>query len=147
MASGSEGVDDTLVEGERVTLMGEQALRYVRARAGLEDSTNISRMERQQQYIKAFYEKLDSCINEDESFALTVLEKVNDSVIYDLSEQKIQKLSEKFADYEFVGIKTFEGQTKPGEKFLEFYPDEDSVWKIVLDLFYKPVKSQKRPRP
>ncbi|MBR2432598.1 MAG: LCP family protein, partial [Clostridia bacterium] len=45
------GIDDTLVKGETVTLMGEHALKYVRTRAGLEDSTNSTRMVRQRQYI------------------------------------------------------------------------------------------------
>ena len=38
------GVDDTLVKGETVTLMGEHALNYVRTRYGLEDSTNSTRI-------------------------------------------------------------------------------------------------------
>ena len=38
------GIDDTLIKGEKVTLMGEQALRYVRTRYGLEDSSNSTRI-------------------------------------------------------------------------------------------------------
>jgi LCP family protein required for cell wall assembly len=64
------GIDDTLVKGETVTLMGEQALRYVRTRNGLEDSTNSTRMERQQQYINALYDKTMSRIHGDESFII-----------------------------------------------------------------------------
>ncbi|MBR5774545.1 MAG: LCP family protein, partial [Clostridia bacterium] len=33
------GIDDTLIKGETVTLMGEHALNYVRTRYGLEDSS------------------------------------------------------------------------------------------------------------
>ena len=44
-----------------MTLQGEQALRYVRTRYGLEDSTNSTRMARQQQYINALYAKALSC--------------------------------------------------------------------------------------
>jgi len=139
------GIDDTLIKGERVVLTGEQALRYVRARQGLEDSTNVARMERQKQYIKALREKLDSCIVEDETFTLNLIEEISEYVVYDVSEQKLQTLIEKFDDYEFLGIRTIEGETRSGEKFLEFYPDEDSVWKVVLDLFYDPIKSG-RPR-
>ena len=40
------GIDDSLVEGETITLKGEQALHYVRNRAELEDSTNLNRMKR-----------------------------------------------------------------------------------------------------
>ena len=40
-------IDSTLVQGETVTLMGNHALTYVRTRGGLEDSSNLRRMERQ----------------------------------------------------------------------------------------------------
>ena len=38
------GIDDALVQGEEITLQGEQAIHYVRIRAGLEDSSNLNRM-------------------------------------------------------------------------------------------------------
>lgn len=139
------GIDDSLIKGESVTLVGDQALSYVRSRKGLEDSSNLARMERQKQYVKALYEKLDSRLKEDETFTLTAFEKMSDHIVYDVSEQKIQKLADKFADYEFLGIRTFEGESVENNGFMEFHPDEDSVWEIVLDLFYEPIKNH-RPR-
>ena len=137
------GIDDSLIKGETVTLIGEQALRYVRARKGLEDSSNIARMERQKQYLNALYDKLESRITEDDEFSLSLVEKMSEHIVYDLSEQKIQKLAEKFAEYEFLGIKTFEGESTVNEGFVEFHPDEDSIWEIVLDLFYEPIKNKR----
>ncbi|MCD7783979.1 MAG: LCP family protein [Oscillospiraceae bacterium] len=49
-------INDDIIEGETVTLMGENALLYVRTRMGLEDSSNLHRMERQEQYLKALME-------------------------------------------------------------------------------------------
>lgn len=132
------GIDDTMVKGETITLRGEQALRYVRARKGMEDSTNVARMERQKQYIRALYEKLELCLSEDETFPVTLLEKMSDHTVYDITEQKIQKLSERYSNYEFAGIKTFDGESRVVDGFVEFHPDADSVWEIVLSLFYKP---------
>ena len=132
------GIDDTMVKGETITLRGEQALRYVRARKGMEDSTNVARMERQKQYIRALYEKLELCLSEDEMFPVTLLEKMSDHTVYDITEQKIQKLSERYSNYEFAGIKTFDGESRVVDGFVEFHPDADSVWEIVLSLFYKP---------
>ena len=62
-------VDPTLIKGETVTLRGEHALVYVRARAGLEDSTNVHRMERQRQFMLALYEKTLDTMSNDKSFA------------------------------------------------------------------------------
>lgn len=132
------GIDDALVKGEKVTLTGEQALRYVRTRYGLEDSTNSTRMKRQQQYINALLDKINSCIEADEEFLVKLVDKMDDYVVYDSSDEKMLKFAEKFDDYEFLGIREIEGESKVGEEFIEFYPSEDSVWNIVIDLFYTP---------
>ena len=132
------GIDDTLVQGQQVTLTGEQALRYVRTRYGLEDSSNNARMERQQQYINAWYDKAISLIHSDDSCIVSLVDAVDDYVVYDSSDQKLQKLIEKFNDYEFMGIRQLEGETKVGEEFMEFYADEAATRKLVIDMFYRP---------
>ncbi len=132
------GIDDALVKGKTVTLTGEQALRYVRTRYGLEDSTNLRRMERQRQYINAWYAKAVSRIKEDSAFALELVDTLGGYVVYDSSEHRLQKFAEKFDRYEFLGIREPEGRTQAGEEFLEFYPDEESIRQLVIDLFYKP---------
>ncbi|MBQ7170758.1 MAG: LCP family protein [Clostridia bacterium] len=132
------GIDDALVKGKTVTLTGEQALRYVRTRYGLEDSTNLRRMERQRQYINAWYAKAVSRIKEDSAFALELVDTLGDYVVYDSSEHRLQKFAEKFDRYEFLGIREPEGRTEVGEEFLEFYPDEESLRQLVIDLFYEP---------
>ena len=58
-------IDSTLVQGETVTLMGNHALTYVRTRGGLEDSSNLHRMERQRQYLIALQKKLTEKANSD----------------------------------------------------------------------------------
>lgn len=132
------GIDDTLVKGEKVTLTGTQALCYVRTRYGLEDSSNSTRMERQQQYINAWHEKVSAQIKADEGFIVTLVDAVDDYVVYDSSDKKLQKFAEKFDEYEFLGIRDLEGESKVGEEFMEFYPDETAVRELVIELFYKP---------
>ena len=51
-------LDPAMKKGETVTLKGEQALLYVRTRQGIGDQSNLSRMERQRQYLESFYGKL-----------------------------------------------------------------------------------------
>jgi len=132
------GIDDTLVKGEKVTLMGSHALTYVRTRQGLEDSSNTTRMKRQQQYVNALYEKLVSRIRADETFGLTVAAEMDDYVIYDATDSRMQEFAKKFDSYEFLGIRNLEGESKLGEQFMEFYPSEDSIKQVVVELFYEP---------
>ncbi len=134
------GIDDTLIKGETVTLTGEQALRYVRTRYGLEDNTNSSRMVRQRQYIEAFYEKVRANIEADEEFLVKLIEAMEDYVVYDSTDQRMMSLAERIDEYEFLGIREIEGESRVGEEFLEFYPDEEALWDILIDLFYIPQK-------
>ncbi len=132
------GIDNTLVKGETVTLMGEHALNYVRTRYGLEDSSNNTRMKRQKQYLEAFYTKAVDIMKNDEEFIVNASLKMSDYIVSNRSVTQLQELSEKFAEYEYDGVLSMEGETVIGEEFIEFYPDPDSIKKIVIDLFYKP---------
>ncbi len=132
-------IDESLKMGEKVTLKGEQALNYVRSRYDLEDSTNGRRMERQRQYLNALYAKTKSCIEQDDEFALKVVEVFDDRFVseeyHEASRQ--QQLIEKITDYEFTGIVSLNGEIKKGEEFIEFYPDENAVKELVVNTFYK----------
>lgn len=136
------GVDDTLVKGEKIALTGEQALHYVRTRYGLEDSSNSTRMLRQQQYINALYKKITSMVEADEEFIIELIDTMDDYVVYDSSNQKMQKFAEKFRNYEFLGIRELEGRSELGEEFIEFYPDEEALLDTVVELFYTPLEDE-----
>ncbi len=131
------GIDDTLVKGTTVTLMGQQALTYVRTRAGLEDSSNTARMERQRQYLNALRKKAtDQFAADDERLVEATLEMA-DYIVSDRSVTQLQDLLRKFSTYEFQEVSQIRGESKMGEKFMEFYPEQASVEEIVVQLFYK----------
>lgn len=131
------GIDDTLIKGEKVTLIGEHALNYVRTRYGLEDSSNENRMKRQRQYLNALFEKTKAYAQNDENFIAEATYKMSDFLVSNRSATKLQEVFEKITSYKYEGIIEIEGELKKGEEFMEFYPDETSVKEIVIDLFYK----------
>ena len=132
------GIDDTLIKGQTVKLTSEQALRYVRTRYGMEDSSNNARMARQQQYINAWYDQVMNKISQDENFIVELVDTMDDHVVYDSSDRKLQNLAEKFEEYEFLGIQELKGETLVGEEFMEFHVDEDAALATVVELFYVP---------
>ena len=95
-------------------------------------------MARQQQYLKAMHSKVVSQMNADGEFAVRLVDAIDEYVVYDSSNQKMQKLAEKFDTYEFLGLTDIAGETKLGEEFVEFYPNEDALWEMVINLFYTP---------
>lgn len=132
-------VDPSLVQGKEVTLRGELALRYVRSRSGLEDNTNRHRMERQRQYMNALYEQLSARYAEDSGFGLRALLKVADYMVSDCTLSALSDLLDEASSYSFVGIDTIEGESIVGERFMEFYPDEEKLQQLILSLFYEPL--------
>jgi len=116
----------------------KRSLNYLRSRYGLEDSSNRSRMERQQQYINALFDKFSQCMERDDDFVVDASLKMADYIISDRSITQLQAIANKFNQFDFVGISNIAGESKLGEQFMEFYPDEDSIKETVMELFYKP---------
>ena len=130
------GIDDTLVKGEKVTLMGDKALTYVRNRYGLENSTNSNRMIRQKQYIEELYRITREKTQNDENFVLTAWQELSQYAVSDCYEQDLLQIYEKISGYEYLGTVNIEGKSLVGESFMEFYPDEEKLEKLVLEMFY-----------
>lgn len=132
------GIDDSLVMGETITLNGEQALNFVRSRYGLEDSSNSARMDRQQEYLSGLYDAFNEKIKADDSFAMTASVEMDKFMVSNYTLNQLENLITNLSEYEFTRVYDIEGETRTGEKFLEFYADGDSVTELVLDLFYIP---------
>ncbi len=131
-------LDRSMVKGETILLRGEQALYYVRGRYGPSDSGNVSRMERQRQYLNALYERMTAVMDENESFVTEAFLKMGEYIVSDCSAAKLQSLGESLRAYAFVGIRTLDGTYRNGAEYVEFYPTEESVRKNTIELFYIP---------
>lgn len=135
------GIDETLVKGETIKLTPEQALTYVQLRKELEDSSNSTRMERQQQYLEAMRVEVEKRIENDNEFLATAVIKMADYMESDCSSSRLQDIGKRMQEYEFVKINDIEGESKVGsDNKVEFYPDENALKKVVIDLFYVPKK-------
>lgn len=133
------GIDDSLVQGETVTLQGQQALTYVRSRGGLEDSSNLHRMERQRQYLSALQQQLKQASQQDSGFTLDALLQLNEYMVSDCTVNQLSDLGDSMAAYEIEDIRTTEGDAQVGEEYMEFTVDEDALQQLVLEVFYDAV--------
>ncbi len=133
------GIDAELVKGERVVLKGEQALTYVRARQGMEDASNLARMERQKQYLNALMQK-SAERSKDEDFIIESSLKMADYIVSDRTVNQLQALADKLSSYEVAPIISIAGETEIVDGLNQFRPDEEAVMQLVLDLFYDEVK-------
>lgn len=135
-------IDPAMKKGEEVTLKGDQALLYVRTRQGVGDQTNLSRMERQRQYLNAFYGKLIEANKKVDGFLSSTLLKVNDDFESDCTVNQLEALSDILETCTVNPIVYMEGEAVQGEEFIEFYVDEESRQQIIMSLFYEKMAAQ-----
>lgn len=133
----TRGVD--LKEGEQVTLNGQEAYVYLRGRDIDEFDSASMRLERQKQYIAQYGKKAKQKFAEDASFANTFCEIIED---YAVTNIELVELIDEVSEYTFEdeAIYTVPGETVMGEKFEEFEVDDEALYQMIIDIFYKPIE-------
>ena len=135
-----EGIDDTLIQGETVTLIGEQAEHFVRARQGMpEDTSNVARMRRQQVYFTALISAMKQAFAENESFAVDLYTAIADYLVTDCTVNELYDYVSRLSVYSLSEILSPEGEIVQGEIYKEFYVDEEALQALAVDLFFVPV--------
>lgn len=131
--------DPSIPMGETV-LKGSQAISFVRMRMDVGDQLNVSRMDRQQEYIKGFLNSLQLQLQADSTFGAKLYEEAADYLVTDCSATVLSAAMEEYAEYSLKEIMTPAGENRQGEMYMEFYPDEAELEKLVLRMFYAPKK-------
>ena len=136
--------DKTLVKGNRVHLMGESAFWYVKYRDTSIFASADMRLERQKQYLKAFVAKAKEAVRKDPTVALDLYNKIRPQTVTDISADEVVYLATTLKDYRFEeeSIYTLKGETVKGEKFEEFYADEEALYQLIIEVFYEEVEPE-----
>lgn len=131
-------IDESLVQGETVTLMGDQAEHYVRGRGHVVNNpTNINRMGRQRTYMSALLPLLGERTSKSNSFAFDLFDQLQPYMVTDCTYDQLSNYISQFSGYTLNKIVTPDGQLSIGsDDLMEFHIDESSMESIVVDLFY-----------
>lgn len=132
-------VTDRLPQGQEVHLTGDLALTFVRTRRWVADQTNLNRMARQKIYLEALYEKMKA--EPAEAFSAKALLELSPYLVSDCSATTLAQLYQEVLDSQLTVLDTPEGEVVRGEKFMEFYPDEQKLQRLALDLLFTPVET------
>ncbi len=130
-------VDPTITKGT-VTLNRSQAIHYVRSRKDVGAQLNVTRMERQEGYIRGLMEALLEKVNSSSRFALDLYEDMAEYTVTNCSPKVLTSILNTCAQYELGGMSTLPGENVRGERYYEFYPDKEKIFTMVLDLCYEP---------
>ncbi len=133
-------VDPTITMGE-VVLRGEQAIHFVRTRYDVGDQLNISRIERQKEYMDGFFTALRAQQNEDAEFVVSAYNQVSPYVVTDCSANTISSLMSRYADYPLGEIVSPDGENIVADGYYQYRVDEEALDQLVLKLFYTPIDS------
>ncbi len=128
-------VDPSISMGKTV-LRGRQVLSYVQTRKGVGDQKNVSRMERQKEYITSFLQQYHNMDEHSPEFLLSTYERIEPYIVTDCSTNTLTGMLSRYKDYALKEIVTVEGENVIGEEYYEFYVDEEHLQQVVLDLFY-----------
>ncbi len=130
-------VDPTITMGT-LTLDGQQAVNYVRTRKDVGDQLNLSRIDRQKEYINSFSAAFLDAYEADRNFAQRVYEEISPYLVTDLSVSVLNGMMEHYGEFSVNRVTTPEGDNVMGDRYFEFYADEAPLRELSLELFYAP---------
>ena len=136
LASDLSAIDPALTQGATVTLNGEQALAYVHTRQNVDDQTNLARMDRQRQFLRAFEEQARQM---DPSFALDAYQAAEDYIITNLSSGRAANLAGQLQQYTQLPVLTIAGENTVEDGYWAYELDQDSLQQTILQLFYQEI--------
>lgn len=130
-------IDPEIAKGVYL-LKGDKALRFVQSRKGVGDELNLSRIERQKEYVNGFVEAFRGKLQGNETFLLKTYEKVAPYIVSDLPISTLSSLVERCKGFSVADSISLAGENRLGELYYEFYPDEEKLESLILELFYAP---------
>lgn len=134
--------DKSLKEGAEVHLEGKSAYVYASRRDTSVFGSADKRLERQKQYLKAFIAKAKSEGKKNIGIVSDIYKAVSDEMTTDITLDEALYLAPEVIDYSFSddNFRMMSGDTIQGDRFEEFYPDEEALYELILDVFYDEVQ-------
>lgn len=126
-------INPAMTVGTTYTLVGEEALSYVQERKNMDDNTNLSRMERQKQYMSALLGKIGELDTQKVLKLLTDADRYMES---NCSANQLTNLFDSVTGYSYEGIVTIKGEAVQGNEYIEYHADENELQKLVVETFY-----------
>ncbi len=134
-------MDKAMQKGKTIRLSDSQAFHYVHDRYQVGDETNISRMNRQKNYMKAFMAKAMQKTKKEPAFANKLYKQLIEVADTDITGRQVSTIMKYISEGTGMGIHTFEGTSKigkalgDGEEHAEFYINKESMIDIMTKLY------------
>lgn len=130
-------IDPSYVKGAKVTLGGKQAEHYVRYRDIQVTGSNNGRMERQNSFLTALIRQVKGLMKGGVDGYQLLMDSAGDYLSTDLKADEIKHLSDYNYTEEIVRVP---GEVVEGAEHDEFIVNDEKLYEIIIELFYKPVE-------
>ena len=138
--------DAKLERGKKVTLMGKQVNTYVISRDLYDKEANNARMARQRQYLIGFINKAFSQIRKDLGTVFTLYDAIKSYMTTDITVARMTYLASLAMNGYFreQDIITVPGEVTvetgaDGQPHAAYHVDDESLYQIILDVYYTEV--------
>ena len=127
-------LDSSYTEGATVTLEGQKALSFVRARQGVADGTNISRMGRQRLYIDSYINRAKEAFSRDPELIVKTVNGLGRYMMTDMTVDQLAALGSNIEKYDEKDIYVPEGRNMHDARFYQFFPYMDRMWERIKEI-------------
>lgn len=129
-------IDPDFTEGSVIILNGEQAERFLRYRDTGATGSNTDRMARQTEFIQALFKKVSKSGDGGLDMVKKFWNAGEEYLTSSINLNTMEKLTSYTVDPDII---TLDGEMCAGEEHDEFYPDEEKLQQLIIDIFYEKI--------
>ncbi len=126
-------------EGEELHLEGMDAYYYLHNRDTGSFNSAGMRLQRQKQYLETYVSAAIAAVKEDITLPVSLYGTLSRYMVTDITVDEVGYLAPQVTGYRLGEIRSLEGNTVMGKEFEEFHPDEEALYRLILEVFYEEV--------
>lgn len=135
-------VNGKFQQGSEVTLTKEDAEVFLRYRDKSERHSALTRTNRQKVFLRAFVEIAKERSKEDAELVLDMYEGLQPYMVTNIGNDVLSKILQANYDSEHI-FPDIPGEKVDGPEFDEYHVNEEELYELVLQMFYKEVQDDK----
>ena len=126
-------------EGEELHLEGMDAYYYLHNRDITSFNSAGRRLQRQKQYLEAYAAAALAALKEDITLPVSLYGTLSRYMVTDITVDEAGYLATQAAGYSLGEVRSLQGATVMGDRYEEFHPDEEALYRLILEVFYEEV--------
>ena len=126
-------------EGQELHLMGMDAYYYLHNRDTTSFNSAGRRLQRQKQYLTEYAAAAIAAVKEDITLPVSLYGTLSKYMVTDITVDEVGYLATQVTGYRLGEVHSLEGNTVMGKVFEEFHPDEEALYRLILEVFYEDV--------